>query len=142
MAKARREVELAVRVGNKTGALGEILHAISRADINILAYCCYSDREQGVVLLVAEDALAARLALEAAGYTCRPIKWAPRRNSATISARRGLTFFTPTPRRPAASSSARSSRRWTTSRRCACSKRSRLLKRPEREQCSGHIATG
>jgi len=71
MAKARKEVELAVRVGNKTGALGEILRAVSEAGVNILAYCCYSDRAEGVVLLVTEDALKAKLALEAAGYRCR-----------------------------------------------------------------------
>jgi hypothetical protein len=71
MAKARKEVELAVRVGNKTGALGEILRTVSKTGVNILAYCCYSDRDQGVVLLVTEDALTAKLALEGAGYTCR-----------------------------------------------------------------------
>ena len=71
MAKARKEVELAVRVGNKTGALGEILRTVSSAGVNIFAYCCYSDRDQGVVLLVTEDALKTKHTLEAAGYTCR-----------------------------------------------------------------------
>ncbi len=71
MAKARREVELAVRVGNKTGALGEVLQAVSQAGVNILAYCSYSDRDEGVVLLVPEDPLRAKFALEQAGYTCQ-----------------------------------------------------------------------
>ncbi len=68
MPKARKEVELAVRVGNKPGALGEVLTIIASQDINILAYCSYSDRDDAIILLVTENALGAKLALEAAGF--------------------------------------------------------------------------
>jgi hypothetical protein len=64
-------VELAVRAGNKPGALGEVLTAIASQDINILAYCSYSDRDDAIVLLVTENALSAKLALEAAGFKCK-----------------------------------------------------------------------
>ena len=69
--KARKEVELAVRVGNKPGALGEVLGIVASRGINVLAYCSYSDREDAIILLVTEDALSAKLALEAAGFKCK-----------------------------------------------------------------------
>ena len=71
MAKARKEVELAVRVGNKPGALGAVLAAVARQHVNVLAYCTYSDRDELVILLVTDDALHARDALKAAGYSCK-----------------------------------------------------------------------
>lgn len=71
MAKARKEVELAVHIGNRPGALGHVLGTVSAADVNILAYCSYSNRDEAVVLLVTEDAVKTKLALEAAGYTCK-----------------------------------------------------------------------
>lgn len=71
MAKARKEVELAVRVGNQPGALGQVLTTVAAQDINILAYCSYSDRDDAIILLVTEDPLNAKLALETAGFKCK-----------------------------------------------------------------------
>ncbi len=71
MAKARKEVELAVRIGNKPGALGQVLAAVAARCVNVLAYCTYSDRDELVVLLVTDDAFAAKDALRAAGYSCK-----------------------------------------------------------------------
>ena len=71
MPKARKEVELAVRVGNKPGALGKVLGTVSAAGVNILAYCAYSDRDDAMVMLVTERPLKAKSALEAAGFSCR-----------------------------------------------------------------------
>lgn len=71
MAKARKEVELAVRVGNKPGALGDVLATVAARDINVLAYCSYSDRDDAIILLVTENALGAKLAIEAAGFRCK-----------------------------------------------------------------------
>jgi hypothetical protein len=71
MRKARKEVELAVRVGNKTGALGQVLSAVAAQGVNVLAYCSYSDRDDAIILLVTENALATKLAIEAAGFKCK-----------------------------------------------------------------------
>ncbi len=71
MAKARKEVELAVRVGNQPGALGKVLAAVAAEEVNVLAYCSYSDRDETVVLLVTENPLKAKLALQSAGFECR-----------------------------------------------------------------------
>ena len=71
MAKARKEVELAVRVGNQPGALGKILAAVAAQGIIVLAYCSYSDRDEAVVLLVTDNPLKTKLALEAAGFSCK-----------------------------------------------------------------------
>ncbi len=69
MAKARQELELTVRIGNQPGELAKLFAAIAEAGINILAYCAYSERNQGVVLLVTENIHVARQALESAGYS-------------------------------------------------------------------------
>lgn len=71
MPKACKEVELAVRVGNRPGALGEVLAAIASRHINVLAYCSYSDRDDAVILLVTENAVGAKLAIETAGFQCK-----------------------------------------------------------------------
>jgi hypothetical protein len=71
VAKARKEVELAVRVGNQPGALGHVLTTIAAEGINVLAYCSYSDRDDAIILLVTEQPLNAKLALESAGYKCK-----------------------------------------------------------------------
>ena len=39
--------------------------------MNVLAYCSYSTREESVVLLVTEDAIKTREALEAACFNCK-----------------------------------------------------------------------
>ena len=71
MAKARKEVELAVRVGNKPTALGEVLAAVATRQINVLAYCSYSDSDELVILLVTDNAFVAKAALQAAGFSCK-----------------------------------------------------------------------
>lgn len=71
MAKARREVELAVRTSNQPGTMGRVMAAVSGAGVNVLAYCTYSDRDEFVILLVPEDPRQAKLCLEQAGFDCR-----------------------------------------------------------------------
>jgi hypothetical protein len=71
MAKARKEVELAIRLGNEPGALGKVLSVVASQNVNILAYCSYTDRNDTVVLLVTDNALESKRALEAAGFSCR-----------------------------------------------------------------------
>ena len=71
MPRARKEVELAVRVGNEPGALGRVLSTVASAGVNILAYCSYSERQETVVLLVADNPLDAKRALVAAGFSCK-----------------------------------------------------------------------
>ena len=71
MAKARKEVELAVRVGNKPAALGDVLAVVAARHVNVLAYCTYSDCDELVILLVTDNAFVAKAALQAAGFSCR-----------------------------------------------------------------------
>lgn len=71
MAKAKKEVELAVRVGNGPAALGGVLAAVANHGINVLAYCTYSDGDDLIVLLITDNAFAAKEALQAAGFSCK-----------------------------------------------------------------------
>ncbi len=71
MSKARKEVELAVRVGNRPAALGEVLAAVANHSVNVLAYCTYSDGNDLIVLLITDNALAAKEALQTAGFSCK-----------------------------------------------------------------------
>ena len=71
VAKARKEVEIAVRVGNRPGALGEALAAIAARGVNVLAHCSYSDRDDLMILLITDNALKAMDSLRAAGFSCR-----------------------------------------------------------------------
>lgn len=71
MAKARKEVEIAVRVGNRPAALGEALAAVAARDVNVLAYCSYSDRDDLMILLITDNALKAMDSLRAAGFSCK-----------------------------------------------------------------------
>lgn len=71
MPRVRKEVELAIRLGNEPGALGRVLSTVAARDINVLAYCSYTDRDDSVVLLVTDDAFEAKRALATAGFTCR-----------------------------------------------------------------------
>jgi hypothetical protein len=71
VAKARKEVELAVRVGNRPAALGEVLAAVADRDVNVLAYCSYSERDDLVILLVTDNALLAKDALQRVGFSCK-----------------------------------------------------------------------
>jgi len=71
VAKAKKEVELAVRVGNGPAALGGVLAAVANHGINVLAYCTYSDGDDLIVLLITDNAFAAKEALQAAGFSCK-----------------------------------------------------------------------
>jgi hypothetical protein len=71
MAKARKQIELAIRSDNRPGSFGRLFATISDAGINILAYCTYSDHNDSVMLLVTEDPLRTKDLLEASGYQCR-----------------------------------------------------------------------
>ena len=71
MAKARKEVELAVRVENRPAAVQAILSAINAHGLAVLAYCTYTERDDLVILLVTDNALAAKDALQSAGYGCK-----------------------------------------------------------------------
>ena len=71
VAKARKDVELAVRVGNRPGALGGVLAAVAEHGVNVLAYCTYSDSNDLIVLLITDNALAAKEALQMGGFSCK-----------------------------------------------------------------------
>src|SRR2546425_1187576 len=71
MPRARKEVELAIRLGNEPGALGKVLSTVADENVNVLAYCSYTDRNDTVILLVTDNAMQAKRALEAAGFSCR-----------------------------------------------------------------------
>jgi len=68
MAKARKEVELAVRIGDAPGSLGKALAAVASHGVNVLAYCSYSDRNNSVVLLVTDNPVNAKQALQEVGF--------------------------------------------------------------------------
>src|SRR5260221_3810959 len=59
VAKARKEVELAVRVGNEPGAFDKVLAAIASPDVHGLAYCTYAESDDLVILLVTDNAVVA-----------------------------------------------------------------------------------
>lgn len=71
MSKARKEIELAIRLGNEPGALGRVLALVAKHGVNVLAFCAYSERSEGVILLVTDDPLRAKTALTDAGFNCR-----------------------------------------------------------------------
>ena len=71
MPRAHKEIELAIRLGNEPGALGRVLSTVADENVNVLAYCSYTDRNDTVVLLVTDSALKAKDSLEAAGFSCR-----------------------------------------------------------------------
>jgi hypothetical protein len=71
VAKAKKEVELAVRVGNRPAALGGVLAAVANHGVNVLAYCTYSDGDDLIVLLITDNAHAAKEALQTAGFSCK-----------------------------------------------------------------------
>jgi hypothetical protein len=71
VAKARKEIELAVRVGNKPLAVQEVLSILRACRLNVLAYCTYTERDDLVILLVTDNALMAKDALQTAGLSCK-----------------------------------------------------------------------
>jgi hypothetical protein len=71
VAKARKEVEISVRVGNRPVAVQEVLSVLTACGLNVLAYCTYTERDDLVILLVTNDALMAKDALQSAGFSCR-----------------------------------------------------------------------
>ncbi len=71
MAKASKEVEISVRVGNKPAAVQEVLSILAARGLNVLAYCTYTERDDSVILLVTDNALVAKDALQNAGFSCK-----------------------------------------------------------------------
>jgi hypothetical protein len=71
VAKARKEVELAVRVGNKPVAAQQVLSILKARGLNILAYCTYTERDDLVILLITDNPLMAKDALQSAGFSCK-----------------------------------------------------------------------
>jgi hypothetical protein len=71
VAKARKEVELAVRVGNEPDALGRVLGVIAARGVNVQAYCTYSELADLVILVVTDNALMAKDALQRDGLACK-----------------------------------------------------------------------
>ena len=71
MAKARKEIELAVRVGNKPVALQQVLSILKARRLNVLAHCTYTERDDLVILLVTDNPLVAKDALQSAGFSCK-----------------------------------------------------------------------
>jgi hypothetical protein len=71
VSKARKEVELAVHLSDQPGGLSKVLSIVAAEGVNVLAYCSYCDRNDTVILLVADNPVKAKLALHAAGYNCR-----------------------------------------------------------------------
>lgn len=71
MAKASKEVEISVRVGNKPAAVQEVLSILAARSLNVLAYCTYTERDDLVILLVTDNALVAKDALQNGGFSCK-----------------------------------------------------------------------
>jgi hypothetical protein len=71
VAKARKEVEISVRVGNSPAAVQQVLSILAAHGLNVLAYCTYTERDDLVVLLVTTNALLAKDALQDAGFSCK-----------------------------------------------------------------------
>jgi hypothetical protein len=71
VAKARKEVEIAVRVGNRPTAAPEVLSTLAARGLNVLAHCTYTERDDLVILLVTDNALLAKDALQNAGFSCK-----------------------------------------------------------------------
>ncbi len=68
MPAASKTTEISVKIGNHPGDLARLLSTISTRSINILAYCAYSERDNGIVHIVTEDPQRAQAALTEAGY--------------------------------------------------------------------------
>jgi hypothetical protein len=71
VAKARKEVEIAVRVANGSATVQDVLSTLTARGLNVLAYCTYTERDDVVILLVTDDALIAKDALQSAGFSCK-----------------------------------------------------------------------
>lgn len=69
MAAIKPRIELKVPVRNQPGQLTDILRIVSKAGVNLLAFCGYSTGpETAEVLLVPDHEGKARKALEGSGY--------------------------------------------------------------------------
>ncbi|HTS16391.1 MAG TPA: hypothetical protein VMP11_02350 [Verrucomicrobiae bacterium] len=71
MAKARKEVEIAVRVGNTPAAIQDVLSVLKTHGLEVLAYCTYTEQNDLMILLVTNDALRTKNALQSSGLSCR-----------------------------------------------------------------------
>lgn len=68
MASVLTETELAVRADNVPGAEGRVLAAILEWGLHVRALCSYTDGDQLMVRVVADDAKQAKQALAHAGF--------------------------------------------------------------------------
>ena len=65
-----RETELSIPIDGVPGAEESILSTVTEQGTSVRALCSVNDRDQTVMLLVAEDAPLAKQALEEAGFDC------------------------------------------------------------------------
>jgi hypothetical protein len=61
--------DLTIALEDRAGILAELGEALGGASINIEGFCGYRSEGTGIVHLLVDDAIAARGALEAAGFT-------------------------------------------------------------------------
>lgn len=71
MSGVRKDVELAVRLRESGSSFGEVLRSVAGQAVNVLAFCHYTDLTGSVVLLIADDPLAAKHSIESAGFDCK-----------------------------------------------------------------------
>jgi hypothetical protein len=64
----RMGIELVVPAGKTPGVLAQVLRAVARRKVNILAYCTAFELDLFTILLVTDAALAAKTALAEAGF--------------------------------------------------------------------------
>src|SRR5262249_27024393 len=50
---------------------GEALAAVAARRVNVLAYCSYCDRDDLIILLVTDNAVVAKDALQGIGFSCK-----------------------------------------------------------------------
>jgi len=70
MVNACKGIQLVVRSGSHPTSTAKILRAVSERGAVVLTHCTYFDGLQFKVLLVTEATIAAKHALEDAGYDC------------------------------------------------------------------------
>jgi hypothetical protein len=71
VAKARKEVEIGVRVRNTPAALQDVLSMLASNGLEVLAHCTYTEQDDLMILLVTNDALTTKDALQSFGLSCK-----------------------------------------------------------------------
>jgi hypothetical protein len=71
MEEIRKEFELCIRASNRLGGEQKVMQILRTLEVHVLASCCYSDRDDGVMLLVATHPAEAQVALETVGFKCK-----------------------------------------------------------------------